>query len=130
MIDNNALLAAMNRIAETKGPFDLFALFLREDAPDRWDLVVSAPWIEEGRLVSFAELVQLLAQHLGEEQMQELSRVVSIERDNPGLDAILRAVAVEPSITEIRDSVFFGLRIRHAFIFQAKRSRPRAPHAA
>jgi hypothetical protein len=33
-----------SHIAEEKGPFTLFALFMREDAPDRWDLIVSAPW--------------------------------------------------------------------------------------
>jgi len=35
-------------IAAEKGPFLLFALFLRQDAADRWDLVVAAPWIEAG----------------------------------------------------------------------------------
>jgi hypothetical protein len=33
-------------ISYEKGDFSLFALFLREDAADIWDLVVAAPWIE------------------------------------------------------------------------------------
>jgi hypothetical protein len=31
-------------LSEEKGPFNLFALLLREDAPDVWDLVVAAKW--------------------------------------------------------------------------------------
>ena len=40
-------LGRLERIlSEEEGPFDLFALFLREDAPDVWDLVVAAKWID------------------------------------------------------------------------------------
>jgi len=34
-------------IASEKGEFSLFALFLREDAEDNWDLLASAPWLEK-----------------------------------------------------------------------------------
>jgi hypothetical protein len=35
------------RISRERGPFVLFALFLREGSLDRWDVVISAPWAEE-----------------------------------------------------------------------------------
>lgn len=35
------------KVSAQKGPFALFALFMREDVPDRWDLVISAPWISD-----------------------------------------------------------------------------------
>ena len=39
-------LAQVERdIAKEKGGFILFALFLREDSPDLWDILVSAPWV-------------------------------------------------------------------------------------
>jgi hypothetical protein len=45
---------AMHEIAVKKGNFTLFALFMPADAPlhrgddpGTWDLVVSAPWLEE-----------------------------------------------------------------------------------
>lgn len=31
------------------GAFNLFGLFEREDTPGRWDVIVSAPWLEAGR---------------------------------------------------------------------------------
>src|ERR1035438_8521788 len=51
------LRRAMHEIAKRKGDFTLFALFMPADAPlmqagdpGTWDLVVSAPWLERGRL--------------------------------------------------------------------------------
>jgi hypothetical protein len=38
-----------SRVARDKGDFVLFALVLREDAPDRWDLVASAPWVGDDK---------------------------------------------------------------------------------
>ena len=42
------------QVAEEKGPVSLFGLFLREGAPDKWDLVVSAPWIDENKEAGLA----------------------------------------------------------------------------
>lgn len=35
--------------ASQGGAFNLFGLFEREDTPGRWDVIVSAPWLEAGR---------------------------------------------------------------------------------
>lgn len=40
------LIALEQQISTEKGEFSLFALFLREDAQDKWDLVASAAWLE------------------------------------------------------------------------------------
>jgi hypothetical protein len=37
-------------IAEEKGSFALFALFMRKEVPDRWDLIVSAPWLGDDKV--------------------------------------------------------------------------------
>ncbi len=52
----------MDEIARKKGEFTLFALLMRADAPGTWDLVVSAPWLESGKLKATGEFVRLLAQ--------------------------------------------------------------------
>ena len=31
-------------LSKAKGKFELFALFLRENAPNKWDLLVSSDW--------------------------------------------------------------------------------------
>jgi len=53
-----------------------------------------------------------------------------LNHDNPGLDAILRAVHVEGGgPVEVKDSNFFGLAIKDAFIFRAARPQDLQPQA-
>lgn len=49
-----------------KRDFTLFGLFMRADAPGTWDLVVSAPWLEEGKLKALREFAALLAASIGD----------------------------------------------------------------
>lgn len=109
------------KISDIKGDFALFALFLREDAIDKWDLLVAAPWIETDRKTAFsymAEQIQLSFKH---EELTQLSRVVLIDQTNPALDAINRAMKIEHVGVDVQDSNFFGLQIKHAFIITSQK---------
>lgn len=109
------------QLAEEKGLFSLFALFLREDAPNKWDVVVSAPWVDKDKGEALAYLAKSLQSSLSPDELLSLSRIVLVEQDNPGLDAILRAVQVEHSIVDVRDCNFFGLDIKYAYIITSQR---------
>src|SRR5438445_9370265 len=74
-----------SRIAEEKGPFALFALFMREDAPDRWDLIVSAPWAGEDKRSVVDYFVGQIKSRLGEQGLTSLSRIVVIDPRTPPL---------------------------------------------
>lgn len=121
MIDIEKIRRAMREIAAKKGDFTLFALLRREDAPDGWDLVVSSPWLEEGKLKALGEFAEALKRSIGEKQLRELSRIVTINEDDPALTAILSSMQVDDAVTEVRESVFFGLRVEHAIFLRAKR---------
>ena len=123
MIDLEKLRLVMDEVAEEKGPFTLFGLFLREDAPNRWDLVVSAPWLEDGKLKALEELTKKLTAVIGEGGVMELSRIVTVKEGDPALESVLRAVSVEtPSgTTRFINCNFFGLEIKEAHIFRAVR---------
>ena len=99
----------------------LFALFLREDAQDKWDLVVSAPWIEVNKKEALSYLTNELRSHLRSQEMLTLSRIVLVDNDDPALEAIHKAISVEHGKVEIKDSSFFGLQIKHAVIITSKR---------
>jgi len=116
------LVKVESEISREKGAFALFALFLREDAPDVWDLLVAAPWIEKSKHEALKFLAKKIKKYLKPEEMMKLSRMVVIEKDNPGLSAIFRAVHTEHSIsTELRNVNFFGLKIKHAYLITAQR---------
>ncbi len=109
-------IAIEREIAEEKGGFALFALFLREDSPNKWDVVVSAPWFgndEKGVLDYFVKRIQ---SHLEPQELLNLSRIILVEPDNPGVKAVNKAVNIEHGRSEVVDTNFFGLDIKHGYI--------------
>lgn len=122
MIEVEKLRRVMEKISAEKGEFVLFGLFLREEAPDKWDLVLSAPWLEKGKLRGLGEFVEKAASIVGKQEFLNLSRIVTLNQDDPSLDAILRKIRVDNGPVEIWDSNFFGLEIKHAYILRAKRA--------
>jgi hypothetical protein len=106
-------------LSEEKGPFNLFALFLREDAPGVWDLVVAAKWIEDDGPAALADISQRVRDSLEPDEITKVSRVVVVERTDPALKEIASAMSFDHGLSEVTNSTFFGLSIRHAFIITA-----------
>ncbi len=112
----------MREIAAKKGDFTLFGLFMRADAPGTWDLVVSAPWLEEGKLRALGELTDLLSKSIGEHALRQLSRIVTLKSDDPALKAVIAAFSVEDGEVRVQRSNLFGLQIEDGIIMRAKRA--------
>ena len=127
-------LASLERdITSEKGELSLFALFLREDADDTWDLLASAPWLEPNKRESLDYLVNQLRARLDTQELLSLSRIVLLEEDNPVLEAIHKAIKVRHGMAEVRDSLSFGVPIKHAYIITSAREnspRSRTPQPA
>ncbi len=104
-----------------KGDFNLFALFLREDSANKWDLLVSADWIVQNKSESIKIIANKVQEYLEKKELVNLSRIVVIEEDNPALDVIHKTITVEHGNTEIQDSIFFGIPIKHALIITSRR---------
>lgn len=113
-------------LSEEKGEFNLFALFLREDSANKWDLLVSAEWIEGNKSESLQIISQKIQEHLEKKELVNLSRIVLIEDDNPALEAFHRAISVEHGSAEIQESTFFGLQIKHAIVITSRRNKAEA----
>jgi hypothetical protein len=122
MISTKKLRKAMHDIAAKKGEFTLFALFLRADSSGgEWDLVVSAPWLETGKLKALGEFVELLAKSLGESNLRDFARVQTVGDDDPALNAIVSKFPVEDGELRVSRPGVFGLEIEDAIILRAKR---------
>ncbi|MDL1971329.1 MAG: hypothetical protein LWW94_10295 [Candidatus Desulfofervidaceae bacterium] len=117
----NKLLKIEQELAFQKGGFSLFALFLREDAEDNWDLLISAPWVTKNKTNTLKYLAKKLQESLTPQEIVKLSKIVIIEPDNPALEAIHKAIHVEHGLVEVKDSIFFGLPIKHAFIITSQK---------
>lgn len=111
-------------LSDEKGSFNLFALFLRDDAPDVWDLVVAADWIEADQSRALADISKRVRAFLRPNEITRISRVVVIDRANPTLKAIASTMGISHGVSEVVNVNLFGLAIRHAFIITAQLDPP------
>lgn len=108
-------------ISQDKGSFDFFALFQREDTPDRWDLVASAPWIASDHDSAMKYFVHRIKTDLGPDALTALSRIVFADPTDPAVASISRGLSVEHSPTEVHNRTFAGVPVRHAFVITSRR---------
>ncbi|MBI2154601.1 MAG: hypothetical protein HYV92_10655 [Candidatus Rokubacteria bacterium] len=118
LIEKFARLEA--EIAQERGDFTFFALFMREDVPDRWDLIISAPWVGEDKRGAVDYLVAQIKSRLGAEDLICLSRIVPVDPEDVAVKDLNRSIQVEHGNVEVRDSNFFGLAIKRAHIITSK----------
>ena len=117
----NKFVELERKLSQEKGDFTLFALFLREDAADKWDLVVAAPWIEADRKDALPYITKQIQAKLKPEELVGLSRVVLIDQTNPALEAVNRAVKAEHTVVDVQNSDFFGLQRKRAYIVTSQK---------
>ena len=124
MIDINVFREVMQKIADEKeGEFTFIGLFHRDGQTfGKWDVVVSAPWFEKGSKELTRYVAGKLQATLPREHLLTLSRVVTIQDDDPRLDALLKQMPVDNEPLMIRNVTLFDVDIREAHILRAKRS--------
>lgn len=120
MITNERLRHAMREIGKKKGDFTLFAKVRRADALGSWDLLVSAPWLEQGKLKATSELVELLSNVVGETSLHEFGRIATVGADHPSVKLLVESLALEDGEQRIQSTDLFGVQIEEAVVFRAK----------
>jgi len=121
MIDRGKFGQIRDEVVADRGDLTLFALFLREGVEDRWDLVVSASWLDRDKAAGLKYLTKKLTAKLTEREILELSRVVVVAQNDPALRKLLRETNVEDGeVRELENLQFAGLSLSRAVIFEAK----------
>jgi hypothetical protein len=103
-------------LSESKGQFELFALFLREDSPDKWDLLISADWARNDKKASINIIAEEIRKVLSDQELLMLSRVIILDKNNEALKAMRKEMHVERGLAEISNINFLGLAIKHAYL--------------
>lgn len=104
------------QMSEKKGHFALFALLLRDESPDRWDLVVSAPWIQSNSAEALQYIVGQMHAKFKPKDLLQISRVVTVDESDAAVQAINRAITVQHGSVELANTSLFAMLIRHAFV--------------
>ena len=108
-------------ISAEKGDFVLFAVVQREEAPNRWDLLLSAPWfgLEDKETLDF--IVSKLKGTLTPQELILLSRIVLFPPKDPRVNEIRKRLQkpVTHGHVELLDWELSGMPMRHAHIVTA-----------
>ena len=108
-------------IATEKGEFVLFAVVQREDAPNRWDLLLSAPWFGPKEEETLDFLVSKIKGTLTPQEMVMLSRIILFPPTDPRVDEIRQRIQspVQHGHVELSAWTLAGMPVRHAHIVTA-----------
>lgn len=122
------LMYIEKEISKDMGPFKLFALLLREDK-EKWDLLVSAAWIDLDKYDSLKYVASKLQSKLNQEELFEISGIVIIDDmsiiDNINKEIYKHSYKVDyPHVDEITNYDISGIKIRHGYIVASHASRP------
>lgn len=119
MVDS--LVRMEKKTSKSKGNYTLFALVLREDSPDVWDLVVSAPWIWTNRWKALKFLAGEMNKVLNPEDILKISKIVPMRKESPFEHAIHSMLAIEHAPAELKNCFINGIPVRHAFVITSRK---------
>jgi hypothetical protein len=106
-------------ISEERGDFKLFALFLREDAIDNWDLVVSSDWTYSNKADALRYISNKVDRNLSNEEKTKISRIVIVDPNNPSIKSINRKHNILHSLSEEKNTTYFDQEIDTALIISS-----------
>lgn len=78
----------LDSLEKEHGEVTLFALFLREDAFEKWDVVVSAKWLNPESQDSYSLVNSEIQKFIKNGNLIKLSRIVIISSNNPLLKVL------------------------------------------
>lgn len=101
----DGLVAKMGEIeqhlAGEHGDFFLFGLFQREGNWDRWDVVVSAPWIRRSHSADLRLVTDPIQTRLTRRELLSIVAVFPIYEEDPRRDEFRRLPHVEHGLVEL-----------------------------
>jgi hypothetical protein len=117
------LKSILQDLEKKHGTILLFALFLRGESPDRWDLLVAAPWLSSGNVESYKIVGSKVQKLLSADEIIQLSRVAILDSDDPAVFFLQNSYDVpNGTFKDVENceplSQRFNFTIRRAYIFR------------
>jgi hypothetical protein len=108
-------------------------LFEREDLPGKWDVVISAPWVDDSRREALDYVIGIAHSRLTREEIISVSKYVLLRPSEEFVREVNKIVRVEHGLAELRDFVVNGMAMTRAYIITSRpedRAEPPPEHAA
>ena len=107
-------------LAKTRGPFNLFGLFLRMQDLDRWDLVASSAWLKENHREDIGLISQSLQDKLSPDQLLMISGIVILNPQEPFVKMINGIINCEHGFVDFENNTINGITIAHAYLITSQ----------
>ena len=104
---------------EKNGPVYLYALFERDDAPNKWDLLIASSWSDKNSPEVIRALSAQIVPKLSQEDKMELSRIVTVPSTAPVVSLMNRFARIENGRVEMSDVGLGAFSIKHAIVFRS-----------
>jgi len=107
------------------GPFWFFALVRSGEAPDKRDVVASAPWIADDRMAALRRIAERLKQHVEPQELLSIGRIVVLDPSDPLIKTTqLLLSGVQGSLVDFRANIVNGIFLPDMFIITSQRQIP------
>ena len=104
----------------------VFALFLREDPLEKWDIVVSASWLQSGDMNSYKIITSKIQAALSNSELMELARIVILDDNDPVISFFQDNFSVSNGhFAEVLGDQFstrFGFTIKRAYLLRCQKN--------
>jgi hypothetical protein len=85
---------AIERAAAKRGGVDFAAVVLRENSPNRWDIVLAAPWLARDERGTLDLFYKQLRRVLKMSEFLQISHIALLDRVDPASDPLPAVVPV------------------------------------
>ena len=107
-------------ISNERGEFNLFALAYRDIEENKFDVILSADWINVQDKEVMKYIVNVIKKELISEEMIAISRIILLEKENPILKELTRLIKISHSVVEFKECKFNNIRLDRVIIFSSK----------
>jgi hypothetical protein len=115
-------------ISAKKGPLTLFGVFRRESSVRTWDLILSAPWMDDHDLPYLRRFAKMLAGEVGSAGMSMLSRLDGLHTKDPFVVAVRRVIPpLKHGCAMLQKGEYGGVEFSMGFVITSKPVKVRRP---
>lgn len=116
-------------LEKERGPMSVFALFLRIDPLEKWDIVVSAPWLNPNDIASYNLVTSRIQEVLDTAEIMQLARIVILDETDPVVSFLKNSATVTNGhFGEVSGEIFtekFGFTIKKAYLLRCQKINPK-----
>jgi len=115
-------------LASDRGDLTLYALLEREDEPGRWDLVVSAPWVQGVTIDGMEYIIDKMKKRLTAQERDSVAHIILLRPEEQTVRNIIRSShPVTDTLGIIKDDIsrayINGMLITRGYILATNRYR-------